>query len=296
MEEAVKTLPLAPTVSAVQPVEVPTMRFPVEVESPASVFNLPGKFQVQVPVEEVIYKLPSLVEEEKVPAKYKVLSAERFPPPDNANPVLIALVLDTASMPKVSVLSADKSPPPKRGAVVFMALVEDTALIPKESVIAPVFPVVKIGAVTATEDTKEEPRLFCLPSKVSQSVADRKPVSVAEEVATLQVKVELEEETMKSPGAPEVAKVKLENTPERVPITPFMVEEDQPASEEPEPPAAGAHWEEVADIVRTYPTGFEVVAIWLGLTRFTTCAWALKTKNPRKIAKPIKIYFFIISF
>ena len=55
------------------------------------------------------------------------------------------------------------------------------------------------------EETKFEPSEFCLPLKVSQSAAERKPASVAEEVAIVKVQ-DPEDEAMVRPVVPDVAK------------------------------------------------------------------------------------------
>ena len=54
-----------------------------------------------------------------------------------------------------------------------MVLVEETASMPREKVTAPVEALTKSGAVAVVDETKLEPREFCLVLKVFQSTDER---------------------------------------------------------------------------------------------------------------------------
>ncbi len=103
------------------------------------------------------------------------------------------------------VRSADRSPPPSMLLPALIALVLDTALIPKENVTAPVEPETNMGVVAEVEETKELPSEFCLLLKVVQSAPERKPLTPEAEVAMVKVQFPVEEE-MVMPERPEVAK------------------------------------------------------------------------------------------
>ena len=221
-----------PTPFATHVVPEATIKFPVDVPRLAISFNLAGILKVQVPVELVmVNEFWLALEVEKVAARYMVRSAERLPPPARPVPVLTALVLDTASMPKVRVRSAERSPPPKRGAVVFTALVDETAEMPR--VKRPVWLLKKTGAVAEREV------VVILAEKVAKSADERKPAWVADEVACVQVTVEPEPER-EMPDDPEVAKVKagpFKVVPwaEMVVVTPCLFEKVSQSAAERKP-------------------------------------------------------------